>query len=553
MIFSMILIIRYSEEDNIQINKTTIKKVNQAILKYKEVSPKINIESNQIINQYIEELKEKLEKDYLEVFEKEEQSEETKELMEELETTKALIINYEKKIADIEKNYQKIEKILKHSRTTSKNLENIRQNLQITVTTLKQEIISLNQELKKYQSEIKELLQNNQKKEQAITFLSNLNESLELEIKTVNAKNVELNQKLEDLSQKLSLYETKNAIQSQTRRIREIIITELYNQPSSIEDLIKVVNREGYSVTPQIINEHLNALKNRVNMEGPLFETIPPIYKLNTNPLITPNPIYLPSMALNKEVDVLLISDLHKDFYKDLLVPMDIAYNYSSANNISYIFNLGDNFNTKYFNNNNNNRLEELKRIEQWIKEFSDCIPQNTGIYLLNLGGNHDRFFLKAGIDPLSKLQEYRPDFINLGYDHVNIVLGDKLKTNNCLALHHPSKRIEETIGESLTENSRIKDYFSGYYHSLQNNLITRDMIYCDILAHLHRSKLDVLNSYCQVPSYTRDRVANGAWHLKIYFNSQKNIECITFIPLVIMNNQLKPVSEIQYQKVKSK
>lgn len=99
------------------------------------------------------------------------------------------------------------------------------------------EIISLNQELKKYQSEIKELLQNNQKKEQAITFLSNLNESLELEIKTVNAKNVELNQKLEDLSQKLSLYETKNAIQSQTRRIREIIITELYNQPSSIEDL----------------------------------------------------------------------------------------------------------------------------------------------------------------------------------------------------------------------------------------------------------------------------------------------------------------------------
>lgn len=198
-----------------------------------------------------------------------------------------------------------------------------------------------------------------------------------------------------------------------------------------------------------------------------------------------------------------------------------------------------------------NNGIEDLQIVEQWIQELSDCIPQNTGIYLLNVGGNHDKNFLATGIDPLSKLQQYRPDFINLGYNHVHIILGNQLKTDNCLALHHPVHRINETIGQNLSENSNVKNYLLNYYRCNQNNSITRDKVYCDFLAHLHRSKLDICNSYCQVPSYTRDRVANGAWHLKIYFDSQKNINYIIFIPLIIMENQLKQVSEIPYQKIK--
>ncbi len=546
IIYSITLIIRYEKEVNTQIDRMIIKKVNQILLKYKEYlkSKNIEIESDELINQL-----EVLIKDDLEVLNEEEKasSVEIKQLTEELEDTKKLIIDYEKKISDISKKHYELEKALKKSKITSEQLENSRKNLQTNIR-------ELNQEIREYQNQIQKLLKDIKENKVTIASLNELNNSLKKEMKNMSDKNEALMQKVADLLIKLSKYEAMEFAQNKTQRIKDIILTELYQKPNSIENLTNILNQQGYSVTSQIVYEHLNALKMRVGIKGPILETIPPIYKIDTEPLTISNPFYLPIPSMEKEMDILLIADLHKNFHQDLLVPIDIAYNYSSANNIRYIFNLGDIFNTSLlYNDKNNTGLEVLKMVEQWIQEFSDCVPQNAGIYLLNIGGNHDRKFLEVGIDPLNRLQQHRPDFINLGYTHVNVVLGNQLKKDNCLAFHHPRQRLEENIGENLKQKSAVRNYLSNYYSCYKKSLISRDMIYCDFLAHIHRSKLDLLNSYCQVPSYTRDRLSNGAWHLKIYLDSEKNIECIIFISLAIINNKLKPVLEIPYQKTKKK
>ena len=76
-----------------------------------------------------------------------------------------------------------------------------------------------------------------------------------------------------------------------------------------------------------------------------------------------------------------------------------------------------------------------------YFNKFADSIPANTDIYQLILGGNHDKGFLKFGLDPLEAISRRREDLIGVGYDYRTIELGNK---NNKILLHHPNRRFEE-------------------------------------------------------------------------------------------------------------
>ena len=541
LIRSMTIIIQCSKEAKITIENKTIQDIDKMITKYKETLQRTNLEVDEVTNQNVEDLETELVENYLEVLEEveEEPNEELEKIIEELATTKKMLEDSETEKKEQEKTQRKLEKELKKSKTTSENLEKARNNLQVENT-------SLIQELKEYKKELIKISQKLQEQEGTTNSLIETNDILKEEIEYRAKENTTLSKEIVELTRKLSICETKEqeelAEQESTKQIEDFILSELYKHPSSMEEFLDSLKKQGYLLTFDTLQEHINALKIKYKIIGPLFEQIPPIYKINVKPSITNQFLRLPVTFSNNELDLLIISDLHNE-----LSDLDKAYNYASAKNIPYILNLGDTFDfqgTNYFQPS----LENLRKIEQRFQEMLNLFPKNTGIYQFNLGGNHDELALLYGLDLLEQLQQNQSDLINLGYRHANIILGNTPKKYNCIGLHHPNYRIDDTI----IENQKIISYLENYYQNELQSSITRDNVYCDILGNFHKSKLDLLNGYCQAPSLTKDRAMNGAWHLKIYFDNNQNIETITFIPLVATNG-LQPITEIPYQKKKSK
>ena len=92
-----------------------------------------------------------------------------------------------------------------------------------------------------------------------------------------------------------------------------------------------------------------------------------------------------------------------------------------------------------------------------------------------------------------------------------------------------------------------------SYLNSVYNIIEDKHNIYCNLIGHTHKSKIDSINNYCTIPSYTKDRIKNGCWRMNIHFDTNKHIDHIVFIPLIVENNELTPMTEITYQKIKTK
>ena len=70
------------------------------------------------------------------------------------------------------------------------------------------------------------------------------------------------------------------------------------------------------------------------------------------------------------------------------------------------------------------------------------------------------------------------------------------------------------------------------------------------MLGHFHSSKLSLPNSYLTVPSLNRDHIQNGAYRMKLFFDSKGNIVNSILIPLII-DNKIYETTSINYQKRK--
>ncbi len=546
MIYAINKIISCREEDGFEIGDKPVQTLKQ-ILQKKQEQPIASLDelANNLLND-LEALMTELgytgqETIYPTEQEPVSQTEQNKQLEEELQETKKLLIEYEQTIQTTEKQLRKLEKVLKKSNTTTENLKATNQNLVNNIKELKENITQYKRNELAFQKNITA-------KELTITNLTKIKENLQNEIQILKNNTEELEQEMAELKIILDDYYKKDKQVLQEKQIRNLILTQLYHKPTSMEELQKILALNGQQASIAQINEQLHLLNHRVHISGPSFSTIPPTYKIDTTPIVTPTPLYLSVAPEQNELDILIISDLHKNFQIHL-PEVDMVYNYASANNIKYIFNLGDNFSIPP-EPNHTITVEELVQLEKQIEDFIKNFPENTGIYLFNLGGNHDESMIRYGLDPLNIFQQQRHDFINLGYKHAQVNLGNPLTSTNTIHLHHPRYRLSEIFGLDPTRDSAVKRYLTNYY---QKQVLDRDDVYCDFVAHIHRSKLDILNSYCQVPSLVKDRVANGAWHLKIYFDSKEDISYMIFIPLIVMNNQLKATTEIPYQKIKKK
>ena len=169
-----------------------------------------------------------------------------------------------------------------------------------------------------------------------------------------------------------------------------------------------------------------------------------------------------------EKLRVLFISDLHIGSSKDRLDCVERACEYAISNQIKYILNLGD-----FIENVYTGAKLRLDTIEKQI----DCIvhqyPCDRRLTHLVLYGNHDYYYVpQGGIDVSSKIEEFRPDIISLGYGRGYVGLG-----NDYICLEHecPNRPSE------LINFSKIK--FVGHSHMYKINNEYQKAIYVPALS----------------------------------------------------------------------
>ena len=68
------------------------------------------------------------------------------------------------------------------------------------------------------------------------------------------------------------------------------------------------------------------------------------------------------------------------------------------------------------------------------------------------------------------------------------------------------------------------------------------------LIGHTHMGKFFIQNGLYLVPSITRDRLRNGAVHMKVNFDENGLIKSIELLPLANINDKLMQISsEMEY------
>lgn len=358
-----------------------------------------------------------------------------------------------------------------------------------------------------------------------------------------------------DLRNRLEILETENKVvpifnQEQERLSKEkflddIVLTLLLEGKHTINNLVITINENGLDVDTKDVFASLQRIKQTININNnkiisnPLLYTVCPP-QVSTEQIMTLYPVK------NKCIDFMFISDLHfteptSEDMDSIIQKMDAVYDYCAKCGISNIINLGDLLFDKNINLRQTRELFDQNL--DLLNKIVEKLPIDSSITHCIIGGNHDRDRLIFGIDPIKYVCERRQDMINLGYDRATIKFHNSNK--DCMTLHHVSLHKEDKDFNSYS--IAIKDYLTEYYQNLGKETVDS---YIDFFGHKHISRLDNTNYYCMVPSLTKDRNSNGAWHVKVYFDENKNIKYMIFIALSV-DKEILPVTEMAYQKIK--
>lgn len=332
------------------------------------------------------------------------------------------------------------------------------------------------------------------------------------------------------------------------RRLMELIYKQLIDGKITTNGLVSYLkNVEGMSVSSDKIKSLMLQLKRKLNIVSNSFG-VEPAYSLNIPSYVTDDTFTIDIPYDCECFDVLLVSDFHiSNFGKNVLSDMDVINNYCINNNIKLILNLGDFF--EGFGGSKVFSYEDAKLNYQLTEKAISLIPKADGIYHAVLGGNHDKNILRYGFNPLETLDQERDDFINLGFTHSTIALNGFSGMLGKFDLHHPQSFFPISVKSNGIDTDGLNEYLDKLYSRLYKN---RDDSYIDIFGHTHKNRFSFVDSYCFVPPLVEGQGRKGAYHLKVYFEPNKEIKYMLFIPLSF-NDKLVANNEIVYKKVLSK
>lgn len=433
------------------------------------------------------------------------------------------------------------DKVAKKLKEKTSALESTKKELK----ELNETLSSLKNELKTTQAKCSDL--ENDKKyvielQNEIERLNKTIRKLEKEITTLEdtEKQAAIARKEEAERRQKELEQRKKSME----RIKDYIFKLLCEKDLTIEEIKSQLAKANITLSNDEIKEYLKKIQERINIINQI-RTIPIKYGV-CSPKCESNL----RACINIEehcYNVLLVSDMHlKNMDTDILYWLEKLYEYADKNNIYLIINLGDFIDVRTPRGKN---VENICKIEALLEEVALKFPKSSKINHALLGGNHDNVTFPLGIDPIKKICDMREDFLYLGHNIGTVYLNKSLifnqdKASNYMVVHHPNFRAEPNILDDHNIE-KINAYLNSIYGA---NGLSRGDQYVDIIGHFHKSSLDIANGICVVPSYFFDRVQNGAWHLKIFFNKENNIDHIVFIPL-ICTKRLTPTSEISYKK----
>jgi len=191
------------------------------------------------------------------------------------------------------------------------------------------------------------------------------------------------------------------------------------------------------------------------------------------------------------------------------------------------------------------NEINEFRnKLTETSRDYLLSLEYNKNIINLVLGGNHDKDSVIGGIDAIKVLSSERTDFIYLGYTHAKVTFNGHVSALNSLGIHHPNIRYPNPVGDFSYSTEKLQSTINSMFAVNGEAWDT----YLDVVGHIHKSGFDALKGICIVPSYTRDRVMDGAWHLKIYFDEKGNIMNMVLMPLVKKGGLVK-ITEMFYDK----
>ena len=457
-------------------------------------------------------------------------------LEDELNLKKIQIIEKDNKYAQIKKELKDLKaKLRTLKKENGSNIKLVQEKVDI--------INTLNQKVEALELQVSEQIKQAEEKDNQISNIKNQNVSLSNQntnySKTIDSqahKLSKLKKELKECRNQIEQLNTTNNQEIQNEKIDEAILMLILENDSTIDEFKQSLKSIIGDVSVDEIYASINRLKLRYSFSNGMDINLNPVYKLSS-------PNYSTNISINFEVDnfidIIAISDLHMSkFSQEEVKNINYIYEYAVKNGIKTIINLGDLFDFKSFTSSS--RYNDFKKNNDMIDSAIKFMPYDKSIHHLIMGGNHDKLIL--GVDAIKTLCDERKDFIDLGYDHARLILG-----NDAIYLHHIDTKFDETIQKDCYTNKNLLVALRRYYEKINQS---RNKSYLDLLGHVHKSSLSLSDGYAVIPSLNIDRFCNGAWHLKIYFDKDKNISNIIFIPLVF-NSKVQANTEIVYKKMK--
>ncbi len=500
-----------------------------------------------------------------------------------LEDMGKVLINYHLEIDGINgsKDMGHLENLDKGSADNSRKEELLLkeeiESLKKDISTLEEKVISLTKILEKKESSITRLQKDRKEKIRTIKDLKDLIEEqkknlkdyerikreLERQLKQATLKGEEydslclqvqaLEKELENCQTLLKHVQEENVqyinekkdsiiILEEEKSLDSLIIQELTKNPNGVtmEYLVNQLKRDR-----EVIYQRLQILSRQYNIISPNKACFPFRYRFCRSLYAIYKNFFIDIEPSATSLDLVFVSDYHIKVVDDAFqYRMDILYNYCIKNNVHLIINAGDFFSDAYYEQII--KKENISLVVGRMEQFCLKHPYDSSITQAIMGGNHDLTYLENGVNLIQSLAEKREDFIDLGYKHAFIHFGNDKGTYHSVALHHPNLKCESHIEDDFYHTQELFDLV-GDYDSYEGR--SADDFYVDLLGHFHRMSIDTVNGICSLPSLFKDRVQNGACHLKIYFDKEQRITNIVFIPLILLSEQLIAVNEINYQK----
>lgn len=450
---------------------------------------------------------------------------ECKKLERKVHSQSILLDERKKQIRDLTKENSRYENKLNGLLVDRDKVLEEEQKLREQIRKLEEEIFKLKQSLESVSNDKREL-------RDSLQIMQTENERLEGIVLDYQRKE----------SKRFLDIQTSGSVFTFDENMKNIILTIVSKRKSTIGDILRGLNNRGYHLTRAEIKEYLKEIRRTVQIH---VEEDYQEFEIERPSVLTNRTFSVPLIPGTRCIDLLAVSDFHiSDMDSKTMRDLDILNEYCAKEGIGIILNGGDFFSFKSYSKNK--RHMGMASWQQLVEKVILHYPYDENLIHLVLGGNHDRDSLTGGIDAIKTLACERMDFAYLGYGSAKIAFNGSVSMLNSIGIHHPNRRYMDFVGEYAYATEDLQATINSLFTRNGENRDT----YLDLVGHIHKSSLDMDAGICVLPSYMKDRVMNGAWHLKVYFDGEGNVCNIVLFPL-IKGERLEKVTEINYVKKK--